>query len=112
MQSRADAGLYGAERLVQPLRGFGMRKSAEKRRFDCLALVGRQGRQRGAQRFALLAQFDDVLGIGSLLGQRLHIVGAAAFFRFSKRSRSSARDRAWFMIQASTVPWAGSKRAA
>ena len=85
-----------------------MRKPGEECRFDCLALARREHRQGRAQRLALLAQLDDVARIGSRLGQQLHIAAVLRFFRFSKRRRSIARERAWFMIQPSTVPFAAS----
>src|SRR5438067_3600066 len=73
VQSRTNARLDGAERLIQPRRGFGVRKPGEEGRFDRLALVRRQRRQCRAEGLALLPQLDHIARIGSRLGQRLHI---------------------------------------
>src|SRR5262249_48302852 len=77
VQSRTNARLDRAERLIQPRRGFGMRKPAEERRFDRLALVRRERRQCRAQRLALLAQLDHIARIGGYLDEWLRIALAA-----------------------------------
>src|SRR5258708_22530199 len=78
VQSRANGRLDGAEWLFRPGGGFGMRKPAEERRFDRLALVRCERRQRDAERLGLRTQLQGVARLGRDLGQRLRILAAPA----------------------------------
>jgi len=85
-----------------------MGKPGEKRRFDRLPLVRRERRQRCAQSLALPRSSSTSLGSAAISACGCSAPPLLRFFRLSKRKRSIARERAWFMIQPSTVPFAAS----
>src|SRR5689334_20548020 len=55
-----------------------MSKPGEERHFDCLSLIRRECLQCRAQRLALLALLENIVRIGSHLGQRLYIAVVSA----------------------------------
>jgi hypothetical protein len=78
VQSRPDACLDGAERLIEPRSGLHMREAGEERGFDRLPLARREASHGRTQRSALFSHLQHVAEIGRRLGRRIQIaVGTA-----------------------------------
>jgi hypothetical protein len=71
-----------------------MRKPGKERRFDRLSLVRRKRRQSRAQQLALLAHSSTSCGSAAPWASSCLSQPRLRSFRFSKRRRSIARERA------------------
>ena len=108
VQSGTNSRLDRSERLLQPRRHLGVRQLGEERSLDRLSLVRREDPQGGSQRPALLLELQASWSQPPRSSPWSVRPGSTRFCRCSKRNRSMALERAWFMIHPRTVPFPAS----